>query len=85
MWLILWLERCSLLRGFFKGSSRQPNYCNATDVFVSFAKQNRFPDAKKLPRTMASEIAEKVDGSQQNVSDENCTALAERVNAAASR
>lgn len=60
-------------------------YSNATDVFVTFAKQNNFPDAENLARKTANEIAEKVDGSQQNASDMNCTALSERVNSAATR
>lgn len=58
-------------------------YSHATNAFVTFAKQNNFPDAENLARTTATEIAEKVDGSQQDVADENCTALSERVKAAA--
>lgn len=60
-------------------------YSNATEVFVTFATQNNFPDAENLARTTASEIAEKVDGSEQNVSDASCTAMSERVKATATR
>lgn len=60
-------------------------YSNATEIFVTFAKQNNFPDAENLARTTATEIAAKVDGSEQNVSDASCTALSERVKAAATK
>jgi hypothetical protein len=38
-------------------------YYNATDVFVTFTKQNNFPDAENLGSTTAAKIAEK-SGSQ---------------------
>jgi len=60
-------------------------YTNATNVFVTFAKQNNFPDAENLARTTATEIAEKVDGSQQDASDASCAALSERVKVTATR
>ncbi|WP_349040520.1 hypothetical protein [Agrobacterium sp. SORGH_AS 787] len=63
----------------------QDIYSHATNAFVTFAKQNNFPDAETLARTTATEMVEKVDGSLQDVSDESCAALSERVKATANR
>jgi hypothetical protein len=52
---------------------------------VAFAKQNNFPDAENLARTTAAEIAEKVDGSEENASDATCSALSDRMKAAGTR
>lgn len=60
-------------------------YYNATDVFVTFTKQNNFPDAENLGSTTTAKIAEKVGLSQQDVFAESSNCLLEMGTVVATR